>query len=199
MMSLKMKDQVDSCLETIIFYSIYWYTHIYSSFFSALFFGSNFKWRDMYLWSMFYMHGWTHGTPTDLDSRSKTIVWNGPMGVFEMKVGKHQLLVSVGWELAPFFWADCPRQRIFGIGDWRLHPAKPAKSWIELRGVCSARPGGLGSCGWGERTKNNGPGRIRASKMVGSKPSGLQINDASSIGQLVLTVQNSAAPMILLS
>ena len=62
---------------------------------------------------MFYMHGWTH-PPTDVDSRSKTIVWNGPMGVFEMKVGKRQLLVSVGWESAPFFWQTVPVKGFLG-------------------------------------------------------------------------------------
>ena len=59
-------------------------THIYSSFSGPSFCWSNFKWRDMCLWSM--LGTWTH--PTDLDSRSQTIVWNGPMGVFEMKVGR---------------------------------------------------------------------------------------------------------------
>lgn len=46
---------------------------------------------------------------------------------------------------------------------------------------------------------NNGPGRIRACKKVRSKPNGLQINDASPIGQLVLTLQKSVASCLCLS
>ena len=198
LISLKMKDQVDSCLETIISCSICFYTLISIHHFSVPFFLVEFQ-VEGHVPLKYVLHA-RLDSPADgcgLQEQDHCVEWAN--GCFRDEGGQAPIACLSWLGISPFFLADCPCQRIFGIGDWRLHPAKPAKSWTELRGVCSARPGGLGSCGWGERTKNNGPGRIRASKMVGSKPSGLQINDASSIGQLVLTVQNSAAPMILLS